>query len=89
MHRLVIARCRDQLHACPACDCPVERVDNPTVRTDLAGALPCREVCKMKGMVGGNGVEERGTQRPLEVEDCCFMESREMTVICGWRIRSP
>lgn len=55
----------------------------------LAHALARGEVGVDEGVVGGDGVEERGEEGPLEVEDGGFMQRAEMAIVGRWWVSMP
>ena len=69
LHRPVVRRGRHELLPAPTRHRPVERVDDLAVRADLAHALAGGDVRVCERVVGGDGVDEGGTEGPLEVED--------------------
>ena len=69
LHRPVVRRGRHELLPAPTRHRPVERVDDLAVRTDFAHALAGGDIRVGERVVGGDGVDERGAEGPLEVED--------------------
>ena len=69
LHRPVVRRGRHEFLPAPTRHRPIERVDDLAVRADLAHALAGRDVRVGERVVGGDGVDERGAEGPLEVED--------------------
>lgn len=47
------------------------------------------KVCIGEGMVGGDRVEKRGKEGPLEVEDGSFVDCGEKAIVGVWWVGTP
>lgn len=89
LHRAVVRRARHQLRAGAARDGAVERVHDRAMRAHAAHALARGQVRVAEGVVCAGGVEQRGAERPLEVEDGRFVQVLEEAVVGVWGVRAP
>ena len=68
-NRAVVTAGGDELDASASCESSVEGINDTTVSVEFTHTLAGREVCDVQGVVGGDGVQDLGRERPLQVED--------------------
>lgn len=57
--------------------------------TNFLDTLTGGNIREAQEVVCGDGVNGRRVERPLEVEDGCFMEAGQEAVVGVWRIGPP
>ena len=55
----------NELDASTSCESSVEGINDTTVSVEFTHTLAGREVCDVQGVVGGDGVQDLGCERPL------------------------
>ena len=64
-NRAVVTAGGDELDASASCESSVEGINDTTVSVEFTHTLAGREVCDVQGVVGGDGVQDLGRERPL------------------------
>ena len=88
-HRPIIRACRNQLNASATGHCPVERINDSAMCAYFLDALASSDIRHVQNVIRADCIESRGVQRPLQVEDGCFVETREQSVIRVRRVCPP
>jgi len=88
-HRPIIRACRNQLNASATSHCPVEGIDDSAMCAYFLDALASGNIRHIQNVVRADCIESRGVQRPLQVEDRRFVQTREQSVIRVRRVCPP